>query len=250
MQHPDWFIVSESITPEIWKRVGAAVGDCGLPVQYNYLPLQAYWFFVSSLTIAHDANRGGLHANALANTRLCIECLSIIEIGLCRAEERTEQLSKWKKGDASPGYLRKWLSQNVWSSYGKGLWDETWSEFSEKLARAVQPYAHFTELLAQWQSKLHSFDSATNTALMEIGPKLYDPQKASRITLYHSLLWHSLARAYLASSEKPDRDFASQVEHHRQALGASRYLDGHKTDWDQQFWAMLWNSRTGRPFEE
>jgi len=23
-------------------------------------------------------------------------------------------------------------------------------------------------------------------------------------------------------------------------LGKSRYLDGHQTDWSQQFWAMVW----------
>jgi hypothetical protein len=33
------------------------------------------------------------------------------------------------------------------------------------------------------------------------------------------------------------------------ALGKSRYLDGHQTDWGQQFWAMVWERGGGTILE-
>jgi len=36
--------------------------------------------------------------------------------------------------------------QSSMMAYGTGLWDEPWSDFYGNLARAVQPYAHYTTL--------------------------------------------------------------------------------------------------------
>ena len=33
------------------------------------------------------------------------------------------------------------------------------------------------------------------------------------------------------------------------ALGKSRYLDGHQTEWSQQFWAMVWERGGGTILE-
>jgi hypothetical protein len=247
---PEWFILSDEASPEIWKRAGRAMEASELSPDLKILPMQAYWFYVTSLGVANDANRVGMHANALAMTRFCIECLSLIELGLCRETDRESILQRWKEGAATPGHLRKWLAQHTWPAYGSGLWTEPWSDFMAKLAGAVQQYAHFTEPLAQWQTRLHHVDLSTNVAIMEFGPRLYDPPNASRITLYHALLNYCLGRLLSANHFRDDRDFCAQITRVGSALGKSKFLDGHKTVWDHQFWAMLWDRRTGEPFHE
>ena len=53
-------------------------------------------------------------------------------------------LLDWKNGKKSHGEVRKALERAVWPRYGVGLWSEPWSDFYANLARAVQPYAHYT----------------------------------------------------------------------------------------------------------
>jgi len=80
--------------------------------------------------------------------------------------------------------------------------------------------------------------------MLELGPRVYDAQKATRITLFHALLMYLLGRVWLAA-HPTDTSFAEQMARFGEALGRSRYLDGHQTDWSQQFWAMVW-MRDGR----
>jgi hypothetical protein len=249
MNRPPWFIQSEKAFHPTMQRIGAAVGTTGLSVDLGHLPLSAYWFYTISLHIAWEANKNGMHANALATTRLCIEAMSIVELGICKHQDNGYVLSEWKDGKRTLGQVRKWLSANVWPQYGRGLWQESWEEFYGKLAGAVQPYAHFTEQLSQWQSRLHRFDTATSTAIIEYGPKIYDSQRATRITLYHGLLLFCLGRIWI-SSNRQDEEFQELHNLHREALAASKFFDGHRTDWNQTFWAMLWDFRTGMPFSE
>ena len=230
------------------KRLSQALQDTDLPDQLKILPLQAYWFFVGSMGLAHDANKNGMHANALALTRLCIETISIMELGMCRHSSREGMLLRWEKGKASPGELRRWLARNVWPSYGFGLWSESWETYMRCLAKAVQPYAHYTEQLSQWQSAIRLVDS-DKTAIVEFGPKAYDPQKATRITLYHAILTYTLARIFNATTQVHDANFEALSNRFGKALGNSKYLDGHQTNWEQQFWAMMW-SRNGNTILE
>ncbi|EHD2895751.1 hypothetical protein K9U43_004780 [Escherichia coli] len=83
-----------------------------------------------------------------------------------------------------------------------------------------------------------------NNALLEMKPHAYDPQKATRITLYHALLTYVLGRIWI-SSNYGDMPFENLINKLGIALGKSRYLDGHSTDWSQQFWAMLWDVNDG-----
>lgn len=227
-----------------------AIKTHGLPTHLSLAPQEAFYFFAHSLEIANEANRAGIHANALSQTRYCIESLTIIELGICRTSGREAILEDWLKGKASPGKIRQWLAREVWPSYGNGLWSESWEDYMAKLAGAVQPYAHYTSQLAQWQSRLHFANPDENTVYIESGPIVYDPQKATRITLYHSILNYTLGRILLANSTAEDHGFREIVTRLGDALGKSRYLDGHKTNWDQQFWAMVWDRQTGSPHLE
>ena len=111
-----------------------------------------------AMEIASEANKAGIHANALSQTRYCIEALAIIELGMCRVNGREKVLEDWLKGKVTPGKIRQWLAKEAWPSYGTGLWSESWEDFIAKLAGVVQPYAHYTSQLAQWQSRLHFAD--------------------------------------------------------------------------------------------
>jgi hypothetical protein len=234
-----WFDIGERLSKPTLDRVGDAVSDLNRPIGVKNCPLLAFWFFLDSMLLANQANREGMHANALALTRQCVEAMSVIEIGLSTASGAGDVLQRWNDDFESPGRLRKWLSVNAWPSYGHGLWAEPWADFMGKLAKAVQPYAHYSTHLAQWQERLHVAKKVGGgfEAIIETRPRAYDAQKATRITLFHSLMVFALARVWLATRGHNDADFGAMIDEFRKAIGSSRYLDGHETDWDQQFWA-------------
>lgn len=239
---PEWFVLSEELTPQTMHRLAASLKDLDMPVSVRSLPMQAHWFLLDSMYLANIANREGMHANALAITRQCLESISIIELGLSGVSGAVEILEKWTGRSQTSGALRKWLEAHVWPRYGVGLWSEPWAEFMSRLCSAIQPYAHYSSDLAQWQTRLHRMEEEEDggyTGIIEMRPRLYDPQKATRITLYHGLVAFALARIWLASGVS-DLEFESSIERLRIALGKSRYLDGNQTEWDQQFWAMMW----------
>jgi hypothetical protein len=207
----------------------------------------AHWFMLDSLLLANKANRDGMHANALSLTRQCVEALGVIELGICAHKDSESILLKWDRDELTPGKLRAWLEQNVWPQYGSGLWNESWGTFMREFSAALQPYAHYSSKLAQWQVRLmpgitnKQSSSESMTALIAVRPRAYDSQKATRITLFHAVLTYVLGRIWIANHHD-DAEFAAHIVTLGAALGKSRYLDGHETDWSQQFWAMLWNS--------
>jgi hypothetical protein len=221
--------------------------------QVRSAPMLAHWFVLDTLLLANQANRDGMHANALALTRQCVEAISVIELGVCGHPEAEAILLKWDSDDLTPGKLRAWLQANVWPEYGNGMWSEPWSTFMREFAGAIQPYAHYGRSLAQWQLRLNRFYDASEPnadfhAIVEMRPRAYDAQKATRITLFHALLSYVLGRIWLAVNAT-DREFATLITRLGAALGKSRYLDGHQTNWSQQFWAMVWERDGGTILE-
>lgn len=235
------------------RRIAEAVSANEMAIQVNHTPLLAHWFMLDTMLLANQANRAGMHANALALTRQCVEAISVIELGICGHPSVVSMLLKWEADELSPGKLRAWLEDNVWPQYGSGLWTEAWSVFMREFAGAVQPYAHYCRSLAQWQLRLHRTDNPLESdkplkAIIEMAPRAYDAQKATRITLFHALLTYTLGRVWMAASEN-DSEFSAVVNRLGAALGKSRYLDGHQTNWSQQFWAMLWEREGGTILE-
>lgn len=236
------------------KRIANAAttaAETALPLQVKFLPLQAHWFTLDALLLANQANRDGMHANALSLTRQCVEAISVLEVAISGHADAGDVLTKWDDDGLSQGELRKWLSQNVWPRYGNGMWTEPWAEFMAQFAKAIQPYAHYSTHLAKWQWRLHgkSDPAKDNVVLAEIGPRAYDPQKATRITLFHSIVGFALARIWMASASRNDPEFAALANRLRVALGKSKYLDGHQTNWAEQFWAMVWSRHGGTILE-
>lgn len=242
---PEWFVLSEQANSQIMERIASAVSACQLPLQVQRAPMLAHWFMLDSLLLANRANREGMHANALSLTRQCLESLTVIELGISGHPEAAPVLLKWDQDELSAGKLRAWLERHLWSSYGTGLWTEPWATFMREFSAALQPYAHYGSKLAQWQVHLVSGKPFENvsanlpTAIIELCPRAYDAQKATRITLFHAVLVYALGRIWMAHNTGDD-DFRSLVVRLGNALGRSRCLDGHATDWSQQFWTMVW----------
>lgn len=227
------------------ERISTAAQECGLSVTVRSAPMLAHWFLLDSMFLANQANREGMHANALSLTRQCFEALSVIELGICGHIEAETALQKWDADSLSPGKLRKWLDSRVWPNYGSGLWNEPWTTFMREFAAALQPYAHYCSSLAQWQARfipgsLEQSPDGKLTAIMEMRPRAYDPQKATRITLFQAILIYALGRIWMANHQA-DTGFQANITHLGNALGKSRYLDGHDTNWGQQLWAMMWS---------
>lgn len=250
---PEWFALSEEATPQIMHRIAESVSANEMIPQVKSAAMLAHWFTLDSLLLANQANRDGMHANALALTRQCVEAIAVIELGICGHPGAESTLLKWEDDALTPGKLRAWLQENVWPQYGSGLWTEPWSTFMREFAAAIQPYAHYSRSLAQWQLRLHRMCDPDETdahlrAIIEITPRAYDPQKATRITLFHALLHYLLGRVWIAA-HSGDPGFAALVKRLGVALGKSRYLDGHETNWSQQFWAMMWERDGGTVLE-
>jgi hypothetical protein len=250
---PEWFVLTEEITSSVMERIEQATSACELSMQVRSAPMLAHWFMLDSLLLANQANRDGMHANALSLTRQCLEALTVIEVGICGHEQAESILLKWESDSVTAGNLRAWLEKNVWPQYGAGLWTEPWTTFMREFAAALQPYAHYSSKLAQWQVHLlphtfHSDPDQNTTALMELRPRAYDPQKATRITLFHAVLTYVLGRIWIATNGQ-DSECRAGITSLGLALGKSRYLDGHATDWGQQFWAMLWGKDGSTVFE-
>lgn len=176
-----------------------------------------------------------------------------MELGICRHPDAEATLLKWEADQLTSGKLTAWLEANVWPQNGSGLWTEPWFTFMREFAGAVQPYAHYSRNLAQWQLRLHRIYDPKDAdadihAIIEMTPRAYDEQKATRITLFHALLTYALGRIWMAAN-RDDAEFAALITKMGISLGKSRYLDGHQTDWSQQFWAIVWERGGGTVLE-
>ncbi len=92
---PEWFTIGDSATAPIMGRIADILSASELPAQVRFHPLLAHWFLLDTLALAHEANRQGMHANAIILTRPCVEAISVIELGICDHPSAEEMLEKW-----------------------------------------------------------------------------------------------------------------------------------------------------------
>lgn len=151
-KQPEWFRIGDEL---LWPLIGMGLATARsqpMPtVDLRPLAELALCHHAGCMEASIHINRRGKHSAAVCLIRQSVEALTIAEIGLQPAEFAEPLLAGWNKGKKSHGELRKALEREVWPNYGSGLWDETWSEFYGNLARAVQPYAHYTSELQGWQ---------------------------------------------------------------------------------------------------
>jgi len=186
------------------------------------------------LETSGHANRRGKHSAAVCLIRQSVEALTIAEIALQSREFAERNLLGWKEGKKSHGELRKALEKEIWPHYGSGLWDEPWSEFYGNLARAIQPYAHYSSELQGWQFVTVDYDGGRNFTAT-YGLETYDPLQATRVTLFHMLLTYMLGRILLAHGKNAD-----VVARREEILGLGRALGSSKLLFQRgEWWTQL-----------
>ena len=231
---PLWFELGEET---LWRSVAVALEESKdfrfSDEELDPIPYMAGCHLAACVEQSIDANRQGKHSTAICLIRQCVESLTFLEIGYQQGPFAERWLGAWAKGKKSHGELRRELEKHIWPNYGKGLWDEPWSDFFGNLARAVQPYAHYTPELQGWQlATIRNMQGMRS--LVAIGPGTYDELKASRITLLHVLVGWTLSRILVAAPMSSGlRGEEDRVQRLGRALGDSKLLF-RAEDWGVQ----------------
>lgn len=233
-KQPEWFRIGDEL---LWPLIGMGVATARahrLPtVDLQPLAELALCHHAGCMEASGQINRRGKHSAAICLMRQSIEALTVAEIGLQRAEFAEPLLAAWKDGMKSHGELRKALEKDIWPTYGVGLWEEAWADFYGNLARAVQPYAHYTSELQGWQFATVAHNGCQKSVSMH-GLETYDPLQATRITLFQVLLTWMLGRILLAHGNNHDvlarRDSILRLW---RALGSSKLLFERGEWWTQ-----------------
>lgn len=233
-KQPEWFKIGDAL---LWPLIGmgmAAARAHRLPtVDLQPLAELALCHHAGCMEAGNHINRRGKHSAAICLVRQSVEALTIAEIGLQAPEFAEPLLAAWKEGKKSQGELRKALERDVWPAYGVGLWDESWADFYGNLARAVQPYAHYTSELQGWQFATVAYEGGRGSIAM-YGLETYDALQATRITLFHMLLTWMLGRILLAHGKNADvLDRRESILELGRALGSSKLLSVGREWWTQ-----------------
>jgi hypothetical protein len=234
-ERPRWFVLGDQL---MWPLVGmgcTSARDHRLSTpDLQSLAELAICHHGGCLEASNHANRRGKHSASICLVRQSVEALTIAEIGLQAPSFAEPLLLGWKEGKKSHGELRKALEKDVWPTYGTGLWDESWTEFYGNLARAVQPYAHYTSELQGWQFVTVDYEGGKEFTAM-FGLETYDPLQATRITLFHMLLTYMLGRILLSHGGNPEVvSRRAEILELGRALGSSKLLF-QRGEW----WAQL-----------
>lgn len=238
---PDWLTLGEAMLGPILQDTSISLqGFSGPDFHVTQIPTLALNHLDHSLQTAIEANKEGRHAVALSLLRQAVEALTIVELGLVAPALSYPLLEKWDSGKRPHGELRRALEQHAWPKYGSGLWNEPWSRFFAGLAKAVQPYAHCSPQLLQWNLSVLTNGS---TGRFVAGAGLYDPVKASRLTLFHILVGWTLGRIVFANRPPPAPLVASDdVRILGVALSKADLLVKGE-DWALQFWPHMFFKR-------
>jgi len=231
---PEWFTLGDEL---MWPLIGMGVATARnhrlSSIDLQSLAELALCHHAGCIEASGHANQRGKHSAAICLVRQSVEALTVAEIGLQSPQFAEPLLADWKEGKKSHGELRRALERDVWPGYGSGLWDESWAEFYGNLARAVQPYAHYTSELQGWQFATVAHDGSRHF-VATFGLETYDALQATRITLFQMLLTWMLGRILLAHGKNADvmarRDSIVRLGH---ALGASKLLFKRGEWWAQ-----------------
>ena len=242
MSTPDWAEPARDILNPLRDAAGERIRQANIECNHlAILPEAALAHFFASVRVSALASFEHLYSVALATLRHLVESLTIIELGLIPV---ADQLTRWSSGRASQGQLRQWLERNTWSAYGCGLWEEPWSDFFGNLARSIQPYAHFTPELLQWQLAIIDNPVPSETGEFVGGASLGAPDesKSIRIALLNTLALWCLGRLVLIHSTQADSELESAVTDLGSTLAESEWLV-RGGDWAEQLWPHVWESQ-------
>jgi hypothetical protein len=234
-RRPEWLTITDHLNLIIGQETfNALEARNGPDPNINVIPECAAIHLAHSLGTSMWANEQGHHSTALCLMRQCIECLTIIDVGLQEVVYGDQILNEWQCSKRSQGDIRKQLERDVWPRYGRGLWNETWAQFFTSLTKAVQPYTHYSPELQNWQIAILGDGSLNYRRFFAaIGIQAYDPMKATRITLLHSLVIWTLGRVLVEN-----RQFCGvskqDVRELGRARGVSPLLSGGSASWQHE----------------
>lgn len=224
-RRPEWLKYSDQLTILVVQQAIDALQRSGITdPDLAMVPHCALLHFAGCLRVSSSANEQGLHSVAMGLLRQCVETLTLVDVGLQSSTYAEPLLSEWRAGAKSQGAVRVCLERDIWQRYGTGIWTEPWTDFFGNLSKAVQPYAHYTPQLMEWQFA-HLANEDLTRAFVRIGPDTYDAIKASRITLLNALAIWTLGRLLLMNS--PNREMQSHetdIDAMGRAIGKSKLL--------------------------
>lgn len=238
---PDWFLKGDDL---LWKTLHVAHSKTGqIEEPALRVPTEcASIYLINTLKASVDLNREGKHSIAIALLRQCTESVTVLELGLIDKSVGRDLIAGWKDGSKSQGNLRQELEAKIWRDYGSGLWEEPWTDYFGDLARAVNPYAHYTPKLQGWQMvvpegmPLFKTDSGMLKSYMTYGFESYDASKATRITLLHILISWTVGRLVIENGGDEKLE-TGKIESLGDSIADSEILGKGELDWPQQFWA-------------
>jgi hypothetical protein len=237
-------VCHENLIP-LLEHTSASISEReDLTAYVRIAPLSASYHLHQCTLSSIDANENGRYSVAMALLRQCVEALTIIEVGLQSSEFATSVLDAWLKDKLTPGQIRKKLETEVWSKYEFGLWEESWSEYFGNLARAVQPYAHYSHKLMGWQFTTPAIiptpEPGEDTVFYAgIGLDNKDFLKGARISLFITLVGWTVARLLEENGVLcPMR--GEKLKEWGESIGASEILDGEISSWSDIFLPHLW----------
>lgn len=226
---PKWLQLTDRIMgPLFLTASGVLEKSDPKSIHLSYIPYLALHHLFNCLYASIVVNQKGQHSVAVCLIRQAVETLTLIDLGLQDDTYRLPLLEAWESGKKTQGEIRKALEHDIWPKYGHGLWDESWSEYFSNLAKAVQPYAHYSPDLMGWQMAFVAHEGE-NSFAVAAGPKTYDPIKATRVTLLHSLCAWTLGRLLTENSNVLEVvQFKTMLSQLRKYLGASKLLFKNK----------------------
>jgi hypothetical protein len=161
---------------------------------------------LESVVIARLANEGGAHAVAVGLLRNAVESLSVVAMAISNYPEKVKMLERWNTEKVSPGKLREALETHVWPKVDlKGLWNQTWSDFWRSLARAVQPYAHFSPPLMRWHQRAEMKNDKFHLWINHPEGD-FEQYRADRIATFQLLIFWVFAEMVCAFGAAPQFD--------------------------------------------
>jgi len=201
---PEWLDLTELLIEEIFpvaKNILEKMQSSNFHI--SQIPLLSLLHLYDCISVNISVNREGKYSVAICLVRQCVEALTLIDVGLQENSFREPIFEKWCAGKKSHGEIRRELEESIWPKYGSGLWEEPWAEFFSNLAKAVQPYAHYSDHLMGWQMAVLGHDGGTK---LVVALGVDDPVKASRITLLNSLVVWTLGRLLTENCRKKEVD--------------------------------------------
>jgi hypothetical protein len=240
---PVWLRLARQIDAAVLTGVEHSLDRRHPDPDLGLIPYAALLHLRACMETGLWANNQGYHSAAIGVFRHSVEALTLIDLGFQEPEYNSQLLSAWKEGKKSAGEIRKYLGRDVWPRYGTGLWSESWSDFFGNLARAVQPFAHYSNELMYWQffvpsQPISSSADGARNILAALRCPTNDPVKAARLTLLSAMIIWTLGRILLAN--RPSwRGPRGELDALGMAICGSKLLDPGE-NWSDQLLGLYY----------